>query len=86
MKKLTMYLSGVGAVVAGFGMTLLAHAQTAFFTVPSSTASALTANVGAQIADAGTLLVVGLAAGIPLAFYVIHQLIGLVPKSRGRRS
>lgn len=86
MKKIAMYASGVGATLAGVLMTVAAHAQEAFFTVPTSTASSLTANVGSQLGDAGTLLVIGVAAGIPLAFYVIHQLIGLVPKSRGRRS
>lgn len=50
------------------------------FIVPTSTASYFTANIASQLADPGTLLVVGLAAGIPLAFYVIKKLIGLVPK------
>ena len=85
MKKFAMYASGVGATLAGVLMTVAAHAD-AFFEVPTSTASSLTANVGSQLGDAGTLLVIGVAAGIPLAFYVIHQLIGLLPKSRGRRS
>lgn len=85
MKKITIWLSGAGAAVAGLAITQLASAA-AFFEVPTSTASNLTANVGSQIGDAGTLLVIGVAAGIPLAFYVIHQLIGLLPKSRGRRS
>jgi hypothetical protein len=31
------------------------------------------------------LLVVVIAAAVPLTFYVIHQLIGLIPKSRGSR-
>ena len=52
------------------------------FTVPTSTVSSLLANVTGQIADSGTLLVICLAAGIPLAFYVIRRLIGLVPKGK----
>lgn len=84
VKKLAMYASGAGATIASLLMMNFAHA-TAYFTVPSSTASTLTANVGDQIGDPGTLLVIALAAGIPLAFYVIHQLIGLVPKGRSRR-
>lgn len=52
------------------------------FTVPSTTASTLLANVSSQISDAGTLAVVALAAGVPLAFYVIKRLIGLIPKGR----
>jgi hypothetical protein len=83
-KKLVMWSAGAGTVVAGVVMTAFAHAQ--MFTVPSSTAPSLTANIGTQLSDPGTLLVIGVAAGIPLAFYVIHQLIGLLPKSRGRRS
>jgi hypothetical protein len=85
MKKFAMWASGAGAVVASFVLATAANAQ-AFFEVPTSTASSLTANVGSQLGDAGTLLVIGVAAGIPLAFYVIHQLIGLLPKSRGRRN
>jgi hypothetical protein len=66
-------------------MVGLAHAQNAYFVVPTSTAPGLTASIGQQIADSGTLAVVAVAAGIPLTFYVIHQLIGLLPKSRSRR-
>jgi len=84
MKKITIYMTGAMTTIAGVAMVSMAHAQS-FFSVPTSTASSLTANVGDQIGDPGTLLVLGLAAGIPLAFYVIHQLIGLVPKSRARR-
>ena len=79
-------VAGVAAVVSASAMTLAAHAQTAFAVIPTSTAPSLTADIGAQFSDPGTLLVIGLAAGIPLTFYVIHQLIGLLPKSRGRRS
>jgi len=52
------------------------------FEVPTSTASTLLANVSSQFSDVGTLAIVALAAGIPLAFYVIRRLIGLVPKGR----
>lgn len=52
------------------------------FTVPTSTASQFLANVSSQIADVGTLTVVALAAGVPLAFYVIKRLIGLIPKGK----
>ena len=79
-------ISGVVAVVGASAITLAAHAQSAFVVVPTSTAPSLTASIGAQVADPGTLLVIGVAAGIPLTFYVIHQLIGLLPKSRGRRN
>ncbi len=86
MKKHVVALSTAAGVMSSAVLPFLAHAQTAFAVVPTSTAPALTADIGAQFADPGTLLVIGLAAGIPLTFYVIHQLIGLLPKSRGRRS
>jgi hypothetical protein len=55
-------------------------------TMPTTTASSLTADIGAQFADPGTLLVIGLAAGIPLTFYVMEQLIALLPgNSKNRR-
>lgn len=55
------------------------------FTVPTSTASDFLANVTSTLSDPGLLAVVAVAAAIPLAFYVIHQLIGLIPKGRSRR-
>ena len=84
MNRFYKWMVGVSPVVAAAAVVAAAHAD-AYFTVPSSTASTLTANVGDQIADPGTLLVIALAAGIPLAFYVIHQLVGLIPKGRSRR-
>jgi len=50
------------------------------FTVPTSTVDSLTANINSQLGDTGTLAVVVLVAGIPLAFYVIKKLIALIPK------
>ena len=79
-------LSGVAAVVSASAITLSAHAQTAFAVVPTSTAPALTADIGAQFSDPGTLLVIGLVAGVPLTFYVMQQLIALLPgNSKNRR-
>ena len=40
------------------------------------------ANISSQLADTGTLIVVAIAAGVPLAFYVIRRLIALIPKGR----
>ena len=42
----------------------------------------LLANVTSQLGDSGLLIIVAIAAGIPLAFYVIKRLIGLIPKGR----
>jgi len=55
------------------------------FTVPSSTATQVLANVSSTLGDAGFLTVLVVAAAIPLVFYVARQLIGLIPKARGRR-
>jgi hypothetical protein len=55
------------------------------FTIPTSTVSQLMANVNQALSDAGLITVIAVAAAIPLVFYVARQLIGLVPKARGRR-
>ena len=55
------------------------------FTIPTSTVSELMANVNQALSDAGLITVIAVAAAIPLVFYVARQLIGLVPKARGRR-
>ena len=81
-KNLSLILAGAGTAVLGLVSAFAASAQVV---VPTSTTQSLLANVGSQISDPGTLAVIILAVGIPLAFYVIHQLMGLVPKSRGRR-
>ncbi|MGH7604670.1 MAG: hypothetical protein ACRENK_11825 [Gemmatimonadaceae bacterium] len=53
--------------------------------IPVDFEPTLTANVGDQLGDAGTLLVDGIAMGIPLVFYVIHQLIYVSPKRRSKK-
>lgn len=53
--------------------------------MPEGFASALTANIGAQVGDQGTLLMICLVAGVPLAFYVMKELIGLLPRNRTTR-
>ena len=52
--------------------------------VPAGFVSGIQTVAGGQISDPGTLLVVVLVAGVPFAFYVIHKLIGLIPKSKKR--
>jgi len=52
------------------------------FEVATSVAPSLTANVSSLFNDPGMLLVIAIAAGIPLAFYVIKRVIGLVPKGK----
>jgi len=50
--------------------------------VATSTGSTALATVSAAFADPGTLTIVGIAVGVPLAFYVVKRIIGLFPKSR----
>lgn len=52
------------------------------FQVSSTLGSTLLANVTSQFADAGTLAIVAIAAGVPLAFYAIKKVIGLIPKGK----
>ena len=52
------------------------------FTVPTSTVDSLTATITDAFADPGLLLVIVLAAGLPLAFCAIRRVIGLIPKGR----
>lgn len=84
-KKIMGMIAGSGAVIASLAGVILAHAA-AFITVPTGTATTYTAVVGSQFSDAGTLEIIALAVGIPLFFYIIHQLMGLLPKSRARRT
>lgn len=52
------------------------------FTVPTSTVDSLTATITDAFADPGLLLIIVLAAGLPLAFWAIRRVIGLIPKGR----
>lgn len=46
----------------------------------SSTASTLMANVSDFISTSGVITIVLVVVAIPLAFYVIRKLVGLIPK------
>ena len=85
MNKFVKYASLVSAVVGGVAMAAYSFAATSFLTIPTGTAATYTANVGAQFGDAGTLEVIALAVGIPLFFYIVHQLMGLLPGRKGGR-
>jgi len=54
------------------------------FEVSATTTSNLLANLNSQLADSGTLTLIAVAAGIPLAFYVIRRVIALIPSGRGK--
>jgi hypothetical protein len=55
--------------------------------VASTSVSDLVANVQSSTTTGVTsvLVIAALAVSIPLAFYVIHQVIALFPKTRSRR-
>lgn len=48
------------------------------FTLPENALASTTAYIGEVITDAWVF--VGLAIGVPLAFYVIHKVKGIIPK------
>jgi len=48
------------------------------FTLPSDALSSSTAYIGGVITDVGPFI--WLAIGIPLGFYVVKKVIGLLPK------
>lgn len=50
--------------------------------LPSGFTPALSANISDQVNDNGTLALIGVVAGIPLAFYVMHELIALMDQRR----
>lgn len=55
--------------------------------IASGTVTTLLAGVASAVGDTGTnlWLIAAVAVSIPLAFYVIHQVMGLFPKTRGAR-
>lgn len=55
-----------------------------YITLPTSAPTDVFAAVGTLTTDLWVLIAI--AIGVPLAFYVIRAVIGLMPKSRGRRA
>ena len=84
------YTLSAGACVASGGGSSSSPSSTYTLmgiTLATGTAAMFLANAASTVSDPGLLEVVALAVGIPLAFYIIHQIIGLLPKGRtGRRS
>jgi hypothetical protein len=54
-----------------------------YITLPTTAAADVLEATGTLSADLWVLI--ALAIGVPLAFYVIRGMIGLMPKSRGSR-
>ena len=55
-----------------------------YITIPTASSTDLFASVGTLTSDLWVLLAI--AMGVPLAFYILRQVISLVPKGRGRAS
>jgi hypothetical protein len=70
----------------GTGQTMVSTAATAetaatpLFTVPTSTASTFLSNVSQTLTDSGLLSIITVAIGLPLAFWLIKQVMGLISK------
>jgi hypothetical protein len=87
-KKKIVGVVGLAFTIAAVIAPALVGAQAvpvASLVVPSSTAPALLTSFSNILTDPGVLAIVILAAAIPLFFYIVHQLMGLLPKSRGRK-
>lgn len=76
MKKFAV---GAGAVVTGlFGAALSTFAAGEIITLPSTAVADLTGNASQIMSDMWVLVAV--AIGIPMGFYIIRKVIALIPK------
>ena len=68
-----------GAVATGlFGLAASTFAAGEIITLPTTAVADLTGNASQIMTDVGVL--VALAVGIPLGFYIIRKVIALIPK------
>jgi len=69
----------VGTAVVGlFGLAYSAFAADAIITLPTTAVADLTGNASEIMTDVWVL--VALAIGIPMGFYIIRKVIALIPK------
>ena len=69
----------VGAAVVGlFGLAASAFAADPLINLPSTAVADLTGNASQIMSDVWVL--VALAIGIPMGFYIIRKVIALIPK------
>lgn len=76
--KIQKFAIGVGAVAAGLLGLAGAAGATAIITLPGTAVADLTASASQIMTDIWVL--VALAIGIPLGFYLVRKLIALIPK------
>ena len=76
MKK---FVVGVGAVATGlFGLALSTFAVGEIVILPETAVADLTGNASQIMSDVWVLVAV--AIGIPMGFYIIRKVIALIPK------
>lgn len=51
-------------------------------TVPTGTMSAIISNVEGQFADPETLVIIAVAIGLPLSFWLFHRVKGMLPSTK----
>ena len=74
----TRAIAVVTAVVGLFGVVASAFASGPLINLPSTAVADLTGNASQILSDVWVL--VALAIGIPLGFYLIRKVIALIPK------
>ena len=86
MNKIKLALISSGLAVTGAVLSLMSVAHAAVtstpITVPTDLANAAMAFAGSQLSDPGLEVLLLVVIGVPFAFYIIHKVIGLVPKGR----
>jgi len=85
IKRILVAGAVAGAVAFPFLAAFAQAVPQGTLTIASSSASNALASVGNIFSDAGVAAWVILAAAVPLFFYVVKQLIALLPHSRGAR-
>jgi opacity protein-like surface antigen len=70
----------LNALTIDFTLKNIVAKYSSAISVPTSTTGLLTANIGGIMADPGLLAIICMAAGIPLAFYVMRELLRTMPK------
>lgn len=79
MNKIKLTLIGVAGALASF--VGVAHAATTTpLVIPATLGSDFLAFAGSQLADPGTIIVLLVVLGIPLAFYLAKKIRSLIPK------
>ena len=72
-------IAGIGTAIAGmFGAVFSAFGAGEIIVLPETALADLTGNAGQILSDVWVLI--ALAIGVPLGFYIIKKVIALIPK------